>query len=126
VKAKMPVRAKVPMKAQAPMQTEARMPSEKRAPARPSAFSGPLEAETAYVCQKCGLTSVKITGGGPPAWLSHALGIAALIVFAGFVHQHGLGIAIGIVVWALAFIVLNVVLRKTPGFACTTCGNKWH
>lgn len=93
--------------------------------ALPKSVRGPLEAETAHVCPKCGLTSVSIRGGGPPAWISHVLGIVALVVLH-FVMPGKVGISIGIAVWALAFIALNVLLRSTPGFKCSTCAHTWE
>jgi hypothetical protein len=91
----------------------------------PKSIRGPLEAETAHVCPKCGLTSVSQRGSGPPLWASHALGIVALAILY-FVMPGTVGIAIGIALWALSFIVLNILLRTTPGFKCTTCSHIWE
>jgi hypothetical protein len=86
---------------------------------------GPLEAETAHVCPKCGLTSVSQRGSGPPSWISHTLGLATLAGLH-FAIPGSVGLAIGIAAWALAFIVLNVLLRTTPGFKCRTCAHTWE
>ena len=94
-------------------------------PALPKSARGPLIAESADLCPKCGLTSVKKRGSGPAGWHSHALGIAVLAVIA--VTMPGtVAFVIGVAVWALAFLVLNVVLRSTPGYECTTCGHSWE
>ena len=93
-------------------------------PAMPKSARGPLIAEAAELCPKCGLTSVKAHRSGAPGWLSHLIGLVALVALH-FVMPGSMGIGIGVGAWALSFIVLNVGLRGTPGFRCATCGNKW-
>jgi hypothetical protein len=87
---------------------------------------GPLEAETAHVCPKCGLTSVSLRTGAAPWWVSHAFGVITLVALH-FIMPGTVGIVIGIAVWALAFAALNVFLRgSTPGFKCSTCRHVWQ
>jgi hypothetical protein len=93
--------------------------------ALPKSMRGPLEAETAHVCPKCGLTSVALRGGGPPWWVSHSVGVVLLTVLL-CVLPLVVGLAIGIAAWVLAFFVLNILLHNTPGFKCTTCAHVWE
>lgn len=95
------------------------------APAMPKSARGPLIAEAGEVCPKCGLTSVNSHRGGPPGWLSHFIGLVVLVALH-FVMPGSTGIGIGVGVWALSYIVLNLGLRGKPGNRCTTCGNKWE
>ena len=97
----------------------------RRERALPKSVRGPLEAETAHVCPKCGLTSVSLRSGGAPWWTSHALGVITLGALC-FVMPRTVSVVIGIAVWAFAYLALNVFLRSAPGFKCSTCRHAWQ
>ena len=122
-KERTPEPAPVPKPVAEPMPVAPRAEVEP-APALPKSARGPLIAEAADLCPKCGLTSVKANRSGPPGWLSHLIGLLALVALR-FAMPGSTGIGVGVGVWVLSYIILNVGLRGTPGFRCTTCGHSW-